>query len=196
MDKRKLYLDMDQTCINSIKRVVELYNQDFANHQNFVPARWCYVNQWDFKDECKLISKQQSDAYFEDERFFDDKLEFMDNGEELIRELSKEFDIHIVSMGTKRNAELKSIWIKQHMPYVKEFIGVDMSVYKDKSHIIMGDDSIFIDDVYNNLVSADCCLSILYGDCYEWNSKNEERGNHAKFRRCWNWNECFEFLMS
>jgi 5'(3')-deoxyribonucleotidase len=109
--KRRIFLDFDQSTTNSIQKVCELYNEDFSSHPNFIHSRWEYVNDWNFVDECKLITRKEIDAYFESERFFTN-LQFMDNGEKIIKELSEDFDIHIVSMGTEKNIKLSSTVIK------------------------------------------------------------------------------------
>lgn len=159
---------MDGVIINSIEKIVSLYNEDFAYYNDFKYVNWCDVNTWDFK-ECQLATKEYINSYFNQPRFFK-QLNFMDNAEEVIPLLSEQYDIHIVTLGYRPNLRLKRIWVEQHMPYVKEFIGLGIDKHQDKSCIDMSD-GISIDDRSDNLCTCNADQCICFGDKYQWNDQ-------------------------
>jgi 5'(3')-deoxyribonucleotidase len=188
--KRKLFLDFDQTTGDSITTVCNLYNIDYCNKIGFIKAKPHLVTEWNFSGQCNLINKKKIDKYFSSKRFFED-VQFIENAKSIIDELSKTFDIYIVSMGGFKNLYLKRKWCNKNLPYAK-FIGCNFLLHKDKRHIRMSKDDVFIDDSLNNLINSSCGTRLLYGDVYDWNCKNEELG---LFRRCWNWTEIYNHLM-
>lgn len=187
IDKRKLYLDMDGTITNTIKKICEMYAEDYCGHPKYNEPKWYLVETWNFEDQCPLASKYKIDRYFNEERFFDG-LEFMENGEEIIHRLSNHFDIYVVSMGDKKNLKLKDLWLKEHLPYIKSLIGCDFNEVSDKSHVDMSG-GILIDDSSINLETSNVDLKILYGDIYQWNK-------NWKGIRKFNWTEVEDFLLN
>jgi 5'(3')-deoxyribonucleotidase len=183
-DKISLFVDFDGTLVNSIKKVVELYDQDYSSHDNYKNVHWTSIDSWDFK-ELKLLNKEDVDNYFCDIRFFQN-LEYMDSAYEVINRLKDCFDIYIVSMGLTVNLALKNTWLKKNLPFVK-FIGCNFNDVKDKSHIDMIN-GILIDDVAENLDSSNCFEKIVFGDTYPWNAD-------SKYTRMYNWTDLEKYLM-
>ena len=182
MNKRNLYLDFDNCIVNTIKRVVDMYNNEFKNHKDYKHINWTDIQTFDFK-ELSCANKKYINTYFNSYEFFEG-LEFMENAEEIILELSNRFNIVIVSFGDKKNIEYKKEWISRYMPYA-QFVPCSFE-HKDKSHIDMSD-GIFIDDEYRNLNTSNSFLRICYGECYEWNKRWEGI-------RLTNWTEVRDFL--
>ena len=176
---------MDGVIVQTIKAIVELYNEDFKYYKKFVPVNWWEVNTWDFK-ECNCASAEYINTYFNQQRFFD-RLEYMDWAKEVLGELKDTYDITIVSSGYSPNLKIKEKWINEHLPYCK-FIGVNLKEYKDKSHIDMSD-GVFIDDSMHNLITSNALINICFGDEYEWNK------NWTGFK-CKNWTDIKNFLLS
>ena len=110
----------------------------------------------------------------------------MDWAKEILDELKDNYDITIVSSGYSPNLRAKEIWIRKNLPYC-DFIGVNLKEYKDKSHVDMSSDVIFIDDSANNLITSNAKLKICFGDKYPWNK--DWTGI-----RCANWNDVHNFL--
>jgi len=164
----RIYIDFDGVIVDTIEKIVSLYNEDFKFYKNFEPASWMDVNSWNF-EELSLASPEYINMYFNIPRFFQG-LRLMDNAYEALKKISEKYDIVIVSAGTYSNLELKKLWIHKHLPFVAEFIGVDINTYYDKSHIDM-EGSIFIDDSYSNLVSSTADEDICFGDIYNWNKE-------------------------
>ena len=182
----KLYLDFDwDGCIvNTIKAITDLYNEDFQYYKKFNYINWIDVNTWDFA-ECSCASPEYINTYFNQQRFFD-RLEYMDWAKEILDELKDNYDITIVSSGYSPNLRAKEIWIRKNLPYC-DFIGVNLKEYKDKSHVDMSSDVIFIDDSANNLITSNAKLKICFGDKYPWNK--DWTGI-----RCANWNDIYVLL--
>lgn len=180
MVKEDLIIDFDGCIGNSVKRIVSLYDSDYRLYPDYKQIHWTVIDSWNF-EELTLISREHINHYFEQERFFDNKLDFMENAKEVITKLSERFNISVCTMGFGNNLKFKEAWLRKHFPFLKEFIGVDMREYENKSHIDMSD-AIFIDDCSNNLVTSSAKKKILYGDDYSWN-----RGYEGL--RCWNWTE-------
>lgn len=187
MDKRKLYLDFDNTIVNTTKRICEMYNEDFKNHPKFREAKWYLVNKYDFSDQCPLMNKETLMKYFDQERFFTG-LEYMENALEIIHKLNEHFSIYIISLGNAKNLSIKERWIYDNLPFINKFIGCNFNNVNDKAHIDLSD-SILIDDCSNNLITSNAQLKILYGDLYDWNT--DWNGI-----RKWNWYEIYDFLIN
>ena len=183
--KQRLILDFDGVAANSIKAIVDLYNEDFQYYKAFKHIDWCDIKTWTF-DELELASKDYINQLWNQPRFFE-YLEFMDNGEEVLNVIKDEYDIDIVSMAFAPNGRGKKIWIQEHMPYVKHIEIVNMREYIDKSHIDMSN-AVFIDDSSGNLLSSNAKQKILFGDVYDWNKDWKET-------RCHNWYEVLAELV-
>jgi 5'(3')-deoxyribonucleotidase len=185
MEKRKLFIDFDGTIADSVKKICQMYNEDYQIHPKFKPAKHYLVNKWDFSDQCPLMNKQKVEEYFCEDRFFQG-LEFIENAEEIINKLSKSFDIHVVSLGNTRNLILKNDWLNEHLSCIKRYMPCNLENFNDKSHIDM-DGGILIDDNSNNLKTSNAALKICYGDIAEWNDDWDGI-------RKWNWYEIKDFL--
>lgn len=182
---KNLYIDFDGTIVNTIKSIVELYNEDFQYYKKFIPIKWWEINTWDFT-ECNCTTPEYINTYFNQQRFFG-KLTYMDLAKETLDELKDDYNIIIVSSGYSPNLKAKELWIKKNLPYCK-FIGVNLKEYNDKSHINMSEASVFIDDSANNLITSNAEMKICFGDIYEWNKEWEGI-------RCFNWTDIKNYLL-
>lgn len=181
--KNKLYVDFDGVIVNTIKTIVDLYNEDFKYYKKFKPIEWSDINSWNFK-ECELASSKYINTYFNQKRFFD-RIKFMPNAKEVLEEVSKYYDITIVTAGYRPNLVGKMIWIEKNLSFC-HYEPVNLKKYKDKSHINM-EGGIFIDDCSNNLVTSNAEYKICFGDEYPWNK--EWNG-----KRCMNWIDVYDFI--
>jgi 5'(3')-deoxyribonucleotidase len=179
----KLYLDFDCTIVNTIEKVVELYNIDYAKSDSYKPVHWTEISTWGFS-ELPLANNNVIDKYFSDERFFSN-LKYMDNALEIINKLKANYDIYCVSMGTNVNLFLKNMWLKLNLPFIK-LIGVDIDTNIDKRCLDLSD-GILIDDVSKNLYTSNAKENICFGDIYTWNE--DWIGT-----RCFNWYEVEQHL--
>ena len=185
MSRPKLFLDFDNTIVDTIAAVVSLYNEDYASHEGFVQINPSEVTSWEFT-ECNLATYEEIDRYFGDKRFFQ-RVKLYPSAGQVLRSLSHRYDITIVSHGYASNLKLKEKWVKDKLfkeifdnSCNTEFIGVDWETHNDKSHVGMSN-SIFVDDSIRNLETSSAKYKILYGEYMDWNNTNIE------FIRCKNW---------
>ena len=185
MSRPKLFLDFDNTIVDTIAAVVSLYNEDYASHEDFVQVDPKDVTSWEFT-ECNLATYEEIDRYFSDERFFQ-RVKLYPSAGQVLRSLSHRYDITIVSHGYANNLKLKEEWVKDNLfkeildsSCNAEFIGVNWETHNDKSHVDMSN-SIFVDDSIRNLETSSAKYKILYGEHMDWNNTNIE------FIRCKNW---------
>lgn len=178
MDKI-LYLDFDGVICNSIKRIVQMYNDEFGTN-----IQWTDIETYNFAE--LNISHDALQGYFSKPEYFNYKLEFMDNAEEVISRLLDEgWTIRIVSLGTDDNVRNKGKWVGEHKHLSRtEFIGLPM--HCPKSHVDMSN-GIFIEDVIKNLDVSNAAVKIIFGDEYEWNKTD-------KYHRCYNWYEVYDYI--
>lgn len=184
MTKPRIYCDFDNTIVNSIKTICDLYDEDYRYYPNYKYIHWTDIHTWDF-EECTCAKSKHIKRYFTQPRFFE-KLEFMDNAKEVLDRLKDKYKIVIVSIKIQPNLFGKEIWIKDNLSFAK-FIGINMEKYKDKSCIDMSD-GILIDDEQRYLDNSNANMKICFGDLYEWNEE-------WKDKRCFNWTELENYLM-
>ena len=183
-EKPVLYVDFDNTLVNSIKKIVDIWKRKYNGTSKYKPIHWTEIDTFDFKE--LNVPREEIISYFNLEEFFQ-HLDFMDNAE-LILKLFIEtgYTVKFVSMGCPNNLELKKKWLSENDIFKNcEFIGIDMAIYKDKNHIDMAD-GIQIDDEirYLNTNAQD---KICFGDLYEWN-------HNWTGIRCWNWYEIYNYV--
>ncbi len=166
IDKPKLFLDFDNCMVNSIKAIVDLYNEDYRFYEDYHHIDWWDINTWNFS-ECNCADTGYIKQYFNQQRFFD-RLEFMPWAKEVITILEKIYDITIVSHGYSPNLTLKQFWIKSYFPSIK-FWGVNLEQYSDKSCVDMSG-ATFFDDSIKNLLNSNAKQKICFGEEYSWNS--------------------------
>ena len=161
-----IYLDFDNTIVNTSKAICSLYNEDFLYYKNFKYVDWREIKSWGFT-ECTCTTKEYINTYFNPPRFFK-IIDFMPYAEEVISLLQQKYKIKIVSMGNKPNLKLKQKWIKCNLHDDIEFIGIDFNECEDKRNIDMSDE-IFVDDNVKMLQSSNAHTKICFGD-NEWNN--------------------------
>lgn len=183
-DIKKIMIDFDCTIVDTIKAIVDNYNEDFQYYKDFHHINWWEINTWDF-EECDCASKEYLNTYFNQPRFFA-KLEMMPWAERVINELKEYYQIEIVTMGYSPNLKQKKIWVGKYFPEIP-LLTVNMKKHNDKSHIDMSD-SIFIDDSYKNLATSNAKEKICFGDKYSWNEQWEGK-------RLLNWMEVRDYLL-
>ena len=177
-------IDLDGTVFNTIKRICQIYNEDFCLYEGFVPIDWRDIKTWEFK-ELFLETPENVDKYFCQPRFFD-HLEMFSSAKWIIDKLQRKYPIMFVSSGYAPNLLMKRLWVHSNFPGV-EFKGVDLSKHEDKSSVDL-EGYIFIDDVSKNLETSNASLKICYGGVYPWNED-------WKGVRCEEWVEIYGEVM-
>ena len=182
-NKKAIFIDFDGTAYNTIEAIVKLYNDDFEAYDDYKKIDWSMVETWDFT-ELGCASSEYINTYFNQKRLFN-IIKPMPFFETVIDVLQNEYKIIFCSSGNRPNLKLKEKFIKDKYPYA-EFIGVDLELYNDKSHVNMKD-GIFIDDCKSNLDTSNASVKILFGDVYSWNKEWEGI-------RCYNWGDAFRLI--
>ena len=191
-NKIKLYMDCDNTLVNSTRSYTNVYNWMFA-HNKKRDAVWEDVRRWDLKDECPRIKRKGVketpeeekindvklvNDIFGNERFFN-TLEFYPEMFHLMYEyaviFSDIYEVYIVSKGDEANLKLKREWIHTNMPFIKKdnILLLDNSIGMSKSSIDMSD-GIIVDDHQDCISSSNAKWKILfsYKDILtEWNKE-------------------------
>lgn len=193
---------IDGCIVNTIKGIVDLYNEDFVAYKKYHYIRTQDIHTWNF-EECNCASSKMIDTYFNTPRFFN-RLEFMNNAEYILSLLFKQFDIIIVSHGYSPNLKLKKEWIDTNiMPILFQtsprlgvnhfdFIGVNLKEHEDKSCVDMAD-GIFVDDNTKNLATSNASYKIVFGEYYPWNADNETT---YFYPRAIDWMELYKKIIS
>lgn len=159
---KKLFLDFDNTIVNSTKAFVEVHNlicgKRYMFNKESIP-QWELVKRYDFTDQIPDLNSITKHAIFDSVDFYD-RLEFYDNAKEIIEELSSKVEVQVVSMSTYQSLVHKGRKLEIDLPKVK-FQPIIYSHYKDKSHIDMRN-GIFIDDVTKNLYTSSADKNICF----------------------------------
>lgn len=184
MNKPILYIDFDNTIVNSTKKIVEMWKRKHNGKSDYKNIHWTEIYTFGFEE--LNISKEEVFDYFKSKEFFTN-LEYLDNAESIINLLIAEgWNIKVVSMGTSENLALKEKWVSENLPNEIEFIGINLNDYSNKSHIDMSD-GILIDDEVHYLESSNAQECICFGDILGWNDS-------WTGKRCWNWYEVYNYI--
>lgn len=104
-----------------------------------------------------------------------DNLELFPNAYEVIKELSKKYELWLVTIGTDDNLFNKIPYIKYKLPFIKNKLYINNSNSKMNKCVLSPpfapEDSIFMDDVYSNLISANVNHKYCFGKVYSYNKE-------------------------
>ena len=192
-NKKTIFIDMDCTLYNTVKRITEMYDEDFQYYSDYKKIPWKEVTSWNF-NELSAAPEKYIDHYFNQKRFFD-KVEMYPYAKEVIDRLSDKYRIVFVSHGYSPNLRLKKIYVTHNFPYA-DFIGVNLKEHKDKSCVNMsGDGNIFIDDIPENLYKSNADIKICYGN-YEWNRVFINHDDQSRYYSVSGWSAIENILNS
>lgn len=181
----KLYLDFDNTIVNTGETIVDILNKRYGMTQ-----KWEYIKRYDFKDLFPALTKEEFHKLFESGRLYHN-VSFLTGAREVIYSIRRSFEIEIVSMGTNENKLLKDRWLALNFPakYILTVLDYNSS-YFDKSGVDMSD-GIFIDDSSECLRSSNAKVKILLSNGLETEWNREENDD---FYIVQNWNEIGDML--
>lgn len=149
---KTIYLDFDNTMVESNKRIIEILNSKY--HTSKTEAD---IKDYQF-NSIYPISEQEKLDMFESDEFYNG-LEFKPQVLEVLNKYKDSYNFIIVSKGTPNNLVKKQNWIISHLPYNLKFIGLSGQTFK-KDEIDMSD-GIQIDDNFSCL-KTNAALKILY----------------------------------
>lgn len=141
--KVNVYLDFDDTLVNSIEAATMLLNREFIKTVD--PND---IKRWDFTDQFTEVTLKEVEDVFASEEFFY-LLQEKPYAKQLVEELNKIANVVIISKGTPKNLELKEEYIKENFGDVKFVglpIGVSKSNYMKKRCIIVDDNVKYLDE--------------------------------------------------
>jgi len=167
MNKFKFFLDFDNSIVDSIKQYCKVYNTIYRYYPSYKPADYTKVTQYNMKDQCPLVYDLLE--IFQHELFFRD-LEFInENTYEVLEKLGRKYQLIVVSVGTPLNLALKSIWLSEKLPFIKDYVLLFNDGCKMDKSVCNMEDGIFLDDVESNLKSSNAKDKVLFGKRFEWN---------------------------
>lgn len=149
---KTIYLDFDNTMVESNKRIIEILNSKYHTSKTENDLK-----DYQF-DSIYPISEQEKLEMFESDEFYNG-LEFKPQVLEVLNKYKDSYNFIIVSKGTPNNLVKKQNWIISHLPYNLKFIGLSGQTFK-KDEIDMSD-GIQIDDNFSCL-KTNAELKILY----------------------------------
>lgn len=190
-NKPTAFIDLDCVTLDTVRRIVELYDLDFHDKPGYKKVDWTKIDSWDFL-ELSLATKEVIDGYFNQQRFFD-RVEMIDGAKESIDYLSQFYNIVFVSHGEDLNLHLKEKYVNEHFPYAR-FIGIKLSEHHDKSCVDMsGKGNVFIDDMPKNILGSNADIRICFGKDYEWNKDFKSDLDNGIYR-LYDWNSVIRLL--
>jgi 5'(3')-deoxyribonucleotidase len=174
-----MFLDFDDTLVQSSKRFCELYslvyNVPKPNHEENIDYNYSKI--------CPLLktNKYNVEDLYSMKEFFDN-LELFPYAYEITKELTKRYEVYIVSIGTMSNLQFKSEYIRHRLPFIDNVVLIYNKQCKmNKSIVNTPEDSIFIDDVTSNLDSISSRQKFVYGVPKPWNTEGNQ------YKRLYNW---------
>jgi 5'(3')-deoxyribonucleotidase len=168
MIKQNLFVDFDNTLVNSTQRIAEQYNQKFVNHPDFRPAKWWECTDYEMKSICPLMTHEDKMEFFNSYSFFDGLELINENTYDVMRRLNEKYQLHTLSIGQPRNLGLKALYLEFKLPFINNYILLKNSRCQMNKSIVDARGGIIIDDMPENLSTSSAELKLLFGDEYEW----------------------------
>jgi 5'-nucleotidase len=112
---KRIAIDQDQVIADLVTPWLAMYNNDY--NDNLVPKD---VKNWNFDNIVKESCGKKIYDYLDDSQLFRN-LPVIENSQRVVRELSKNFEIFIVtSPWNSANVIPKTDWLKEHFPFLDE----------------------------------------------------------------------------
>lgn len=185
---KKLFLDFDNTIVNSSKAYCDVYNELFRYMDGFSYVNWKDIQEYNIRKYCTLTNEFSKSLF--DIKLFFDKLEFLDDNTNIvIQELCNKYDVHICTIGTPDNISLKAKWIDAFLPCIKNLIFISNQGNKHDKSIVDMSGGILIDDNLDCLDSSNAEHKFIAGDIVEYNTTK-------KYIRLKDWTTIYNGLCS
>lgn len=166
----KLYLDFDNTIVNTGETIVAMLNRQYGTNQ-----KWSNIKRYDFKDLFPNLDKKELCEIFEGSRLYHN-VSFLPGARDVLKSVRTSFEIKIVTIGGEENKYYKSRWLALNLPVKYSLTVLNNEVDNfDKSSVDMSD-GIFIDDSSECLRSSNAKVKILLtnGLETEWNRREND----------------------
>ena len=150
-----LYIDFDNTIVNSSEVIVKILNEGFGEDKD-----WKKLRRYDFKDLFPNCSYWEIERCFESDKMFEE-VELLPEVYETLNSFRDKFDkVSVVTIGTDINLEKKRMFVKNRFPFDIELIGIKNDGRSNKGSVDMRD-GVFIDDHIDCLHSSNAKVKIL-----------------------------------
>lgn len=185
--KTKIFLDCDDTILESSKCVINILNKKYNLHKTIEDLK-----DFNYRSIYGPINKKEVFDIFESEEFWKN-VEINKLFKENIEILKNDFEIVFVSCGTDKNLNKKLKYLKKYFDF--DFIGKRISaedVNLKKNHIDMSN-AIQIDDNPRSLNGTNAAIKIFL------QNGRDVKGNDAPINEdnlyiVQNWSEILEIL--
>lgn len=152
-----IYLDFDNTIVESNKRVIKILNDKYN-----ISKTESDLSDYHFNSIYPISEKEKLEIFESDD--FYSGLELKPGVMDVLSKYFKFYNIVIVSKGTKNNLLKKEEWIKSHLPFNFKFIGLRGQSFNkniDMKNSIQIDDNI-------KCLETNASLKILYKNFNEF----------------------------
>lgn len=150
-----LYIDFDNTIVNSSEVIVKMLNEKFGGNKD-----WKKLRRYDFKDLFPSCSYWEIERCFESDKMFEE-VELLPEVYETLNSFKDKFDkMSVVTIGTDINLEKKRRFVKDRFPFDIELIGIKNDGRSNKGSVDMRD-GVFIDDHIDCLHSSNAKVKML-----------------------------------
>lgn len=163
-----LYVDADDTILDSSKAVIEILNEKY----NLSPAKTILdLEDWNYHSICDEVTPDEVTEIYNSKDFFD-RVKIKKGFEKFWSKHKDKFILKIVTKGTSENLQRKEEYFAKHLPEA-EIVGVGFSTDTlsdfGKGHIDMAG-GIQIDDRTDSLnTNAPIKILITHGMQLPWN---------------------------
>ena len=150
-----LYIDFDNTIVNSPEVIVKMLNEKFGENKD-----WKKLRRYDFKDLFPRCSYWEIEKCFESDKMFEE-IELFPEVYETLNSFKDKFDrMSVVTIGTDINLEKKRRFVKDRFSFDIELIGIKNDGRSNKGSVDMRN-GVFIDDHIDCLHSSNAKVKIL-----------------------------------
>lgn len=150
-----LYIDFDNTIVNSSEVIVKMLNEKFGENKD-----WKKLRRYDFKDLFPSRSYWEIEKCFESDKMFEE-IELFPEVYETLNSFKDKFDrMSVVTIGTDINLEKKRRFVKDRFSFDIELIGIKNDGRSNKGSVDMRN-GVFIDDHIDCLHSSNAKVKIL-----------------------------------
>lgn len=166
----KLYLDFDNTIVNTGETVVNILNRRYGTNK-----RWEHIRRYDFKDLFPNVSKSEISELFNSSILYNN-VSFLNGAREVIKSVRNSFDIEIITIGNEQNKFQKCRWLALNFPAKYNLRVLDNKDNNFDKSIIDMSDGIFIDDSSECLRSSNAKVKTLLSNELEteWNREEND----------------------
>ena len=166
MEKIKVYIDADDTILDSSVAIIDILNKKNNTNKTIHDLR-----DWNYRDIDGTMNGDKILELYESEEFFN-TVKVKENVKDYLKEIIEKISVFIVSKGTQKNLNKKEEFFKKELGIPFNFKGLSFTEGQDfnKSSVDMRN-GIQIDDRMDCLRHTNAAVKILLRNNanYSWN---------------------------